>query len=77
MLPRGKRELGLRPAITEMEVMLVRRDWQAKQGQLAVEDDVVMAGRRPSSRLPLGSIRFSYCSATTCTYRTIPHYFQS
>jgi len=46
MLPGGKRELGLRPAITEMEIMLVRRDWQAKQGQLAVEDDVVMAALR-------------------------------
>lgn len=47
VLPGGERELGLRPAITEMDVMLVRRDWQAQQGQLGVDDDVVMAAIRP------------------------------
>ena len=46
VLSRGAGELGLRAAITEMDVVLVCRDRQAKGRQPGVNDQVVVAAAR-------------------------------
>jgi len=46
VLPWGECELGICPAIAEVDVMFVRRDGQAKQRQLAIDNNVMVTATR-------------------------------